>query len=453
MRAPLAHAVLLLGILPGTVAADAITWLSDYADAREKALQTGRLLIVNVHAEWCGPCKRLQQTTLRDPQLVRFIHERCLALDVDADANPDLVAGFKVSSYPTQVFVGPDGRILGRIEGFVDADEYLAKAKLAAARIPPPSEAGPLARRQDSESPVKPEGLAGSPARTNRERAVSAPPTLSDDERILPPPARLSSRVDAARNLAGIPTKPAEPKTATEGSTGSNARPAKDAKGDLASKVWPDSPPPPPPFDRGTPPAGKPATDELASVPPIEPRRPARTSETPARRGSESTEVAATTTPALSRSRTAARDGELAGNPAPRIPMAKAEPEREPEAVPERPKSFPIGLAGFCPVTMVKTAELRKGDPDLTLVYRNQQFRFRGASERDLFLQHPERYLPAENGHCVVTFADRREWKEGEIRYPALFDDRLFLFPGKEERDRFLSDPEKFVDRKGRAIR
>jgi thiol-disulfide isomerase/thioredoxin len=65
---------------------------------------------------WCLPCRSAM------PQLESFYDERktdhFLFLHIDAEQNPDAAAGFKVSAYPTCIFIDPTGKwdLRGRLQ-------------------------------------------------------------------------------------------------------------------------------------------------------------------------------------------------------------------------------------------------------------------------------------------------------------------------------------------------
>lgn len=110
-------------------------------------------------------------------------------------------------------------------------------------------------------------------------------------------------------------------------------------------------------------------------------------------------------------------------------------------------------MGGFCPVSMISRAELTHGVDGNCLVYRGRRYLFRTDQDRLLFLQNPDRYLPAENGFCVVTWAEENRWTPGQVRFPAIFGEHVFLFPSESQRQKFLDDPERYVDSRGRAFR
>jgi thiol:disulfide interchange protein len=102
------------------------------AVALKDAAQEGRLLLLGFHAEWCAPCKTLEETVLQAP-VVRRAMDRFRLLRVDTDRHPETARHFRVAAMPTLLGLGPDGKELFRFEGLMDPEE-LAETLAHAAR-------------------------------------------------------------------------------------------------------------------------------------------------------------------------------------------------------------------------------------------------------------------------------------------------------------------------------
>ncbi len=82
------------------------------ADVLERSLTTP--VVVDLWAEWCGPCKTL------GPVLEKVVAEadgQVVLAKVDVDANPQTAAAFRVQSIPA-VYAVADGKV---VDGFVGA--------------------------------------------------------------------------------------------------------------------------------------------------------------------------------------------------------------------------------------------------------------------------------------------------------------------------------------------
>ena len=118
----LTRLLLLAGtVLPSVVAAQEIQWRSDYKKARAESVEKGLPLVIDFGTESCFYCKQLDTRTFRDEAVIGLMNERCIPLRVDASKQTALAEALRIQRYPTIVFAGPDGRIIGFQEGFVEA--------------------------------------------------------------------------------------------------------------------------------------------------------------------------------------------------------------------------------------------------------------------------------------------------------------------------------------------
>jgi YHS domain-containing protein/thiol-disulfide isomerase/thioredoxin len=101
-------------------------WRDDFESAEAEAKQTGLPLLVHFHAQWCGPCKEMERSVLRDPVLTRTLQSQFVAVKVDYDQRRDLARRFHIEKLPTDVFVDPRGYVLERSSGVKDRETYFS---------------------------------------------------------------------------------------------------------------------------------------------------------------------------------------------------------------------------------------------------------------------------------------------------------------------------------------
>ncbi|HLW65662.1 MAG TPA: tetratricopeptide repeat protein, partial [Gemmataceae bacterium] len=75
--------------------------------------------------ENCLWCKKLENTTFRDPKLVAWLNERAIVLRLDAEQEPKIAQALRISNYPTMILAAPNGNILSVIEGYMEAPKLL----------------------------------------------------------------------------------------------------------------------------------------------------------------------------------------------------------------------------------------------------------------------------------------------------------------------------------------
>jgi thioredoxin 2 len=83
------------------------------ADFDAVAQVTGRPLLVDFWATWCGPCRIMAPAFT---QAAQQLGERALLVKVDTDANPQLAQRFAIRSIPTLVRIDR-GREVARRSG------------------------------------------------------------------------------------------------------------------------------------------------------------------------------------------------------------------------------------------------------------------------------------------------------------------------------------------------
>jgi len=102
-------------------------WMEqDYEAALAKAKAGGKLLVVDVYADWCAACKELDEKTWPDPDVSAWLARNAVAVRIDTHkVRRDLAASLQIRGYPTVLVIDESGKVLRRREGFQEPLQML----------------------------------------------------------------------------------------------------------------------------------------------------------------------------------------------------------------------------------------------------------------------------------------------------------------------------------------
>ena len=113
--------LVMLALGGGPAKSPSIRWEHRLEDALKKAKSSGKPVMIDFWAEWCGWCHRLDQTTYVDPEVTKMVAGDFIALKIDTEAgkrSADIATKYGVQSLPTIAFISPSGRPIDRVSGY-----------------------------------------------------------------------------------------------------------------------------------------------------------------------------------------------------------------------------------------------------------------------------------------------------------------------------------------------
>lgn len=112
------------------VGAEPKIWRTDYDAALREAEEKKVPLIIHFYADWCGPCKRMDQTVFSSASIKEMFATQFVAVKVNVDHHQNLVQRYGVETLPGDVAVDPQtGKVLARHEGILDLNGYTKLAQ------------------------------------------------------------------------------------------------------------------------------------------------------------------------------------------------------------------------------------------------------------------------------------------------------------------------------------
>lgn len=142
--------VILSGMLPtnslnAQETSDKIQWMT-WEQATEAFDKQKKKMIVNVYTDWCGWCKRMDETTFEEPAIAKFMNNYFYPVKFDAEQKNPLIYNEKSFKYikngtkgyhelavellkgrlsfPSIVFIDEDMNVIQAIPGFKSAGEF-----------------------------------------------------------------------------------------------------------------------------------------------------------------------------------------------------------------------------------------------------------------------------------------------------------------------------------------
>jgi YHS domain-containing protein len=108
---------------------------------------------------------------------------------------------------------------------------------------------------------------------------------------------------------------------------------------------------------------------------------------------------------------------------------------------------MPVGLEGYCPVTLAEKAKWVEGRAQWGVRHRGRTYLFAGPEQQKAFLADPDRYAPALSGDDPVVAMDSGKATPGQRRYGVTYQARMYLFSSPESRAAFAANPQRYTSR------
>ncbi len=370
--------------------ADSIGWQTDYTKAAEIAARERKLLLLHFYFDACTPCRKLEANVFPRPEVAAAIHAAYVPVKIDIDKSPELARKYQIARFPHDLIVTPNGLEVYRDVSPQDPAKYVAMLNSTAA-----SSGSALASRP---SPAQGAKMVGNESMYDAGSDFQSP-TIENG------PGQYSS-AGSSPAMSGPETKAVQPQNAPYGASAEES-----------------------------------------------PYAAANGSRAPERSQYESDYAPAAssgyTAPTSNGSDYSAAAGAGSVSPAPQAnPYVAPAPAPAPEK-PETKKTAglpPLGMDGYCVITLATRQAWTKGDKRFGAIHRGRLYLFGSGEAQQMFLSDPDRFSPALSGYDAVVFAETGKLVEGVRSHGLAYNGQMYLFSSEEALARFEDNPAPYAE-------
>jgi len=356
-------------------------WFQNWDEAHQASALLGRPMLIHFYMDYCGPCNKMEHTVFNQSQIQKLAGSHFVMVKLNGNQNPVLCSQFGISSFPADVILTVDGKVLSQSIGYQDVQKYGEFLTAAANQIQLPPMNNPVGPNWQSQAQ-----LAQTPVNSKE----SADETL------------VALEVPALEAAVSQETTP-DAKT-NEVSEEQDLFTLSSSDDEVKMEEKTDS---------------LPVAEELDLMA-LSTKQEIQRAPVPEK--SMDHEASITESPVLAAQETG--NSRLNLNPTSFSVDVK-----------------PL-LEGFSPVALVDENKWVRGNETLTAEFENAQYCFVSEAEKEKFLQNPRFYALVSSGCDVVALTDNAQKVEGNRRFGVRFEDLNFVFSSAENLQKFRSNPE-----------
>ncbi|MDP3981790.1 MAG: thioredoxin domain-containing protein [Chlamydiota bacterium] len=131
--------ILLVWLVSPICVNGAVIWEQTFDKGMQLAGRTGKPVLVDFYTDWCGWCKKLDREVFPSANVQSYANQYVF-IKVNCERDNSTPVRYAVNGYPTLIIFAPDGQVIRKITGFVQADRLDAFMKEALTKVGPPKE-------------------------------------------------------------------------------------------------------------------------------------------------------------------------------------------------------------------------------------------------------------------------------------------------------------------------
>ena len=131
--------------LPAIVDANGLPLWLNITDGDRVAKASHKYVVADFYTDWCYWCKVLDRQTFHNAKVMKYLAENVVCVKVnseDGGKGAQLTQLQNVHSWPTVIIFDPKGRPVGRIETYVQPEDFLRRVSAVvptASKVVPPA--------------------------------------------------------------------------------------------------------------------------------------------------------------------------------------------------------------------------------------------------------------------------------------------------------------------------
>ncbi len=113
---------------PGKITS--IQWISSFDEGLKIARAKNCPLMVDFSAEWCGWCKKLDEDTWTNKDVI-LLAQKFVCVKIDCDTDRQTPARYGARSLPTILFINPEAKVIHQVIGYRNPEDMIVEMNKA----------------------------------------------------------------------------------------------------------------------------------------------------------------------------------------------------------------------------------------------------------------------------------------------------------------------------------
>lgn len=124
----------LISLISTSLFAQGIEFIqSNWQSVKERAASENKLIMVDVFADWCVPCKTMDKEVFKNEEVGKYYNANFLNYKIDAEKGEgiDLSKEYDVMFFPTILFVDGSGKLIDKKIGYIAVKDFIEVGETA----------------------------------------------------------------------------------------------------------------------------------------------------------------------------------------------------------------------------------------------------------------------------------------------------------------------------------